>query len=169
MAINQVILLLGSNLGDKQNYLVDACNYIIEEIGEIIKISGVYVSEPWGFESQLSFLNQVLVVQTHLEANEILSKIHNIEKKLGRIRSKLGYQNRTIDIDILFFNDDIIESQSLSIPHPRMHLRRFTLEPLAEIASDFMHPVYSKSVSQLYSECADNAIVSRLEPIYEPV
>ena len=117
-------------------------------------------SAPWGFESADSFVNIVARVNTQKNPEEVLVAIHEIEAGLGRIREGGGgYQSRTIDIDILFFDDEIIDRKNLTIPHPRLHLRRFTLQPLAEIAPDFIHPVLGKSIVELLDSCGDNSVV----------
>jgi 2-amino-4-hydroxy-6-hydroxymethyldihydropteridine diphosphokinase len=132
---------------------------IDKEIGQVTKSSSVYESEPWGFSSDQQFLNQVVVVESELSPNEMLDEIHIIEAKLGRKRSSAGYQSRTMDIDILFYDDLMVNESDLVIPHPRLHERRFTLLPLAEIAGDFIHPVLSESMDALAEECSDTSKV----------
>ncbi len=157
-----VYLLLGSNLGDKMKFLIDAEAGIKNETGNLVNKSSVYITEPWGFKHKEDFYNQVLQIQTNFNALEVLSSILAIETQLGRKRVKGGYKARTIDIDILFYGNEIIHLENLIVPHPQMHLRKFTLEPLCEIAPDLIHPILNKSISQLLTECTDNSQVQRL-------
>jgi 2-amino-4-hydroxy-6-hydroxymethyldihydropteridine diphosphokinase len=153
---NHLFLLLGGNTGNIAGNFSFSIRDIETEIGKLISASPVYMSEPWGFHSKDLFLNQVLQVETTLSPEDILKKILFIERKLGRIRSGKKYSSRTIDIDILFLGDKIINTPDLTIPHPRLHLRRFTLVPLNDIAPGFIHPLLKKSVSQLLLECEDS-------------
>ncbi len=157
----QVFLLLGSNLGDRKTHLRNACNAIESEAGEIQKQSKIYETEPWGYQSKLKYLNQVILIHTNYTPNELLIKIHKIEKNMGRIRNSISYSDRTIDIDILFFDDIIISENDLQIPHPRLHERKFTLIPLCEIAPDFMHPVLEKKIITLLRLCKDETTTNR--------
>ena len=160
--MNQVYLLTGCNLGDRHGLLERAKKIIVEKIGEIDKESSIYETAPWGFESEQDFLNQVIYVSTDLSPKEVLNKCLEIENELGRVRQSEHYSSRTIDIDILFYNDEIINEQVLIIPHERLHKRRFTLEPLVEIAPDLIHPVIKKSLSDILKECNDNSEVRRI-------
>jgi len=157
--MNLVYLLLGSNLNNRIQLLEKARIAIDEKIGRLEKYSGIYESSPWGFEADTKFLNQVVVVQTHLTPIEILEKIKIIECELGRERIPGIYTSRTIDIDILFFNNDVVDIPDLTIPHKRIHTRKFTLLPLAEIASGFIHPGFNKSIIDLLNECKDQSVV----------
>ncbi|OFX22136.1 MAG: 2-amino-4-hydroxy-6-hydroxymethyldihydropteridine diphosphokinase [Bacteroidetes bacterium GWA2_31_9b] len=157
--MNFVYLLLGSNLNNRIQLLEKARNAIAEKIGRLEKHSGIYESLPWGFEAETKFLNQVVVVRTHLTSIEILEKIKDIEGELGRERIPGIYTSRTIDIDILFFNNDVVDIPDLTIPHKHIHTRKFTLLPLAEIASGFIHPVFNKSILDLLNECKDKSEV----------
>jgi len=149
-------LLLGSNEGDRTGILESALDAIGREAGKIKKVSSVYETEPWGFESEMWFLNLVAIVETRLHARGVLEVTGAIEKQLGRKRkNRSGYAPRTIDIDILFFDDRIINEPGLQIPHPKMHKRRFTLIPLTEIAPGYIHPVLEKSVAALTRQCTD--------------
>ncbi len=153
-------LLLGSNLGDREKFLEEAILLLSEKAGKIISWSSVYETEPWGFETQNSFLNRVILVQTDLMPEELLHVILEIERVMGRKRVKEGYDSRIIDIDILFYDDLISHTDDLTIPHPRMHLRRFTLIPMEEIAPDFMHPLLRKTMSELLKDCEDQGKAS---------
>lgn len=154
-----VYLLLGSNLGNRLQLLQQATDSISRQIGKIEKTSAVYESEAWGFECPQNFLNQVVAVSTPLTAVEVLAAIQQIEKEAGRIRTGNGYQARTLDIDILFYHNQVINLPELTIPHPQLHLRKFTLEPLCEIAPDMIHPVLKRTMRELLHECPDKGKV----------
>lgn len=157
-----LVLLLGSNLGERQNYLSQALEKIKQCIGSIYKISSFYETKSWGVENQPDFLNQVIVCYTSLTAEESLKYCLSIEKELGRDR-KEKWGSRTIDIDILYFDDAIIASNTLKIPHPFLHERRFTLVPLAEVLPDYVHPVFNFSNKQLLERCEDTLEVTKLK------
>lgn len=152
-------LLLGANLGDRLQSFLLAQNLILSRVGSIRNASLVYETAPWGVQDQPSFLNQVLMIETRLEPKEVLTAILNIEQELGRTRHE-RWSARTLDLDILYFNDLILKTESLTIPHPRLHERLFTLTPLAEIAPDFLHPVFQKTNQELLSACADDGAVT---------
>ena len=159
-----IYLLLGSNLGDRRKKLSDAGELINKQAGEIIKYSGVYETEAWGKTSQPAFLNQVIEISSQLSANQLLSTLQQIEDKLGRVRrDKWG--ERLIDIDVLYFGHTILIEDHLSIPHPEIPSRRFTLVPLVEIAPDFIHPLLMKSNSALLEECKDELTVYYLDSL----
>ena len=155
--MNLVYLLLGSNLGNKTANLKKATDALRSFAGTIPVQSHLYASPPWGFEHNEDFVNQAVLLETELAPHELLAGIHDIESEMGRVREpeQAGYQARIIDIDIIYFNRDIIKTASLEIPHPRIHLRRFVLVPLDEIAPDFLHPVLQKTQTQLLKECSD--------------
>ena len=156
-----VFLLLGSNLGNRQQFLSQAIEYIETEIAPVIKASSIYETQAWGKTDLPDYLNQVVLLQTDLSAQAILKKILDIEILLGRRREE-KWGSRTIDIDILFYGDGIINEENLQIPHPELHNRRFTLEPLAEIAPDFLHPTLNKNILQIKNELKDSLIVKKL-------
>jgi 2-amino-4-hydroxy-6-hydroxymethyldihydropteridine diphosphokinase len=158
--LNKVYLLLGSNLGDRLDTLVKAQKYLSEH-GEILSISSVYETKPWGKSNQPNFLNQVLLIETNMSAEELLKKILGIEILLGRVREQ-KWAERTIDIDILYFNNEIIVTESLKIPHPEIHNRKFTLVPLNEISPDFLHPVFNLSTRQMLERCNDTLEVMNI-------
>ena len=162
MASENVFILLGSNLGDREMLVNQACKMIGERYGEIVDKSSLYESEPWGFQSEQWFLNQVVVMETALKPDELMSTLLSIEKELGRDRSVKydGYVSRPIDLDILYFGDKIIETQMVTAPHPRLHQRRFTLLPLCEIAPDFVHPLLKMTNTQLLESCQDSGNVN---------
>ena len=152
----EVYLLTGSNIEPRIAFLRDARLEIANRIGDVVGQSAVYESIAWGFESNTNFLNQVLLVRSDLSADKILSEILKIEQNLGRIRVDRNYSSRTIDIDILYFGSEIIKSNDLIIPHPRLHERRFTLMPLAEISESFMHPVLHLTNKELLEQTKDS-------------
>jgi len=156
-----VFFLLGSNLGDRHSLLNQAIDHIASDIGQVIKTSSVYETQSWGKEGAPDYLNQVILVDTELSAQVILQKILDIESGLGRQRAE-KWGSRTIDIDILFYGQAVIDEPGLRIPHPELHKRRFTLEPLAEIAPEMLHPSLNKHILQLKSELKDNLIVKKL-------
>jgi len=159
--MNDVFLLLGSNLGDRFCFLKDAIALIEKNIAPIVKISSVYETEAWGKTDEPNYLNQVVMIKTDLPPETILQKILEVERSLGRER-KERWGSRTIDIDILFYGDQIIAQENLTVPHPRLHLRRFTLEPLVEIDPDIFHPVLKQKVVELKNKLDDNLIVKKL-------
>jgi 2-amino-4-hydroxy-6-hydroxymethyldihydropteridine diphosphokinase len=159
--MNQTYLLIGGNMGNRQENLEVATRRIAANIGEIKQSSAIYETEAWGLEEQPAFLNQVLLVSSTLNAQQVLKQILNIEHDMGRERiQKFG--PRIIDIDILFFNRDIIHEPGLNVPHPQLHLRRFTLKPLNDIAPQFRHPELGKTISDLLSTCPDPLTVKKL-------
>jgi len=159
--MHDVFLLLGSNLGDRISYINQAIQHIETDIAPIAKASSVYETQSWGKTDSPDYLNQVVFIQTDLPARIILQKILAIEIIIGRIREE-KWGSRIIDIDILFYDSDIINEPGLHVPHPELHNRRFTLEPLAEINPLFIHPVFNKAVTQLKNELNDNLIVKKL-------
>ncbi|QMU29630.1 2-amino-4-hydroxy-6-hydroxymethyldihydropteridine diphosphokinase [Adhaeribacter radiodurans] len=149
-----VYLLLGSNLGNREDYLLQARNLIKAHLGEIKQQSGIYETAAWGVENQQAFLNQVLAVETDLIPEELLQEINFLEAELGRVRRE-RWGARVIDIDILYYADLVLQTQRLTIPHPELQNRRFTLVPLTEIAPDFTHPVLALTNQQLLKQCPD--------------
>ena len=145
-----VYLGLGTNLGNKKNNLKNAIKALSLELGEPVKVSSVYQSEPWGFKSPNSFLNLVVSYNTLLNAAQVLSICLDIEKQLGRKRKEsLGYESRIIDIDILLFGDLLVAEDNLKIPHPLMKERLFVLEPLLEICEKNIFKIYSSFLENL--------------------
>ena len=147
-------LSLGTNLGNKEENLHVAMQLIEEQIGNIVSQSALYVSEPWGFTSENTFLNNAVAVETLLTPEELLHTTQHIEHTLGRTHKTINgqYSDRLIDIDILFYDASIIDTPTLTIPHPLMHQRLFVLSPLNEIAPTFVHPILQKTIRTLYEE-----------------
>lgn len=158
---NKSFILLGSNLGDREYLLNAAVEKLCEVCGSLIDKSSLYESEPWGFQTDNNFLNQVIQIETSMSPHDLLKEILSVEIQLGRDRiTKYDtYVSRPIDIDILYFNDMIINEYDLIVPHPRLHLRRFTMLPLCEIAAEFIHPIFNVSNKQLLSLCDDDSVV----------
>ena len=157
-----VYIALGSNKGNKLQFLQLALNAIFEKVGTIHKISKVYNTPAMGFEGE-DFFNACIKTETHLKPKKLLQTLKKIEKDLGRTKKKSkGYESRNIDLDILFYAEDIIEDKSLVVPHPEMHNRKFVLQPLMDIAKDLKHYKLNKSISELLQDCNDE---SEIEPV----
>ena len=159
--MNSTYLLLGSNMGNSTELLSNAIEQIENKIGPLLLQSNLYATAAWGNTSQPDFLNQVIKVATNLEAAKTLETILSIEKKMGRIRT-IKNAPRIIDIDILFFNNEIINRSDLIVPHPEIQNRRFVLTPLHEIAPQMIHPVLNKTIEQLLSQCPDQLAVKKI-------
>ncbi|MGG5487896.1 2-amino-4-hydroxy-6-hydroxymethyldihydropteridine diphosphokinase [Gaetbulibacter sp. PBL-D1] len=160
--INKVYIALGSNKGDRLKHLQDAVDLIFKQIGKVNIISKVYNTPALGFESD-DFLNTCLLIETSLEAQDVLQQLLQIETQLGRLRTEnSGYEARTIDLDVLFFNDEIIESKDLVVPHKELHKRKFVLQPLFDIAPKYQHPVYQKSITELLQDCDDKSAIETI-------
>ncbi len=151
----RLYILLGGNLGDKSRIFSEARDKLNKRLGKITAQSSVYETEPWGFESSDLFWNQVLEILTSLSPEEVLHQTQQTEIELGRIRKSNPYDSRIIDIDILFYGDQLISQHNLIIPHPKIQERKFTLIPLCEISPDLVHPVFRKSIRKLLEECTD--------------
>lgn len=155
-----LVLLLGTNLGNRIAYLEQAIIQLQKVFGNIIIKSSIYETAAWGKINQPNFLNQVVIHNTNFSAHQCIQKILAIEKELGRERiEKMG--PRTIDIDILFYDNEIIKTKNLTIPHPHLQNRKFVLVPLNEIIPNYMHPILSKSVKVLLQECSDTLNVKK--------
>ncbi len=155
-------LLIGGNLGDRQSNLESARRLIGQRIGTLVKTSSLYETQPWGKPDQPDFLNQALEVATDLKPEEILKAILVIEKELGRQRED-KWSARTIDIDILFYDATVLNTKDLTLPHPHLHERNFALVPMLEIAPNKQHPVFKKSIEELYEASKDDLEVVMLD------
>ncbi|MGE5393735.1 MAG: 2-amino-4-hydroxy-6-hydroxymethyldihydropteridine diphosphokinase [Candidatus Saccharibacteria bacterium] len=161
--MSKVYLLLGGNIGDKQQIFAQATSLLGERVGKITRRSSIYETEPWGFESSEMFWNQVLELEVNIPAKKVLQIILQIEHELGRIRKTSQYDSRVIDIDILFYDNQVIDWPELVIPHPRIQERKFVLVPLNELVPDMVHPGLQKSIYQLLGECPDQLKVEKVE------
>jgi len=160
----EVYFSLGSNQGDRLKNLQSATEQLQNKIGEIQGQSKVYESEPWGYKDQEQYLNQVIHIQTQKMPIEILEIAMQIESELGRKRSGWqGYESRTMDIDILLYDDLEINTKKLTVPHPKMHLRNFVLIPLVEISPNVVHPFFRQTISDLRVNCNDKAMVTAFQ------
>lgn len=152
--MTRAFLLLGSNTGDRKALLERAIRQISSMAGPVVRKSSVYETQPWGKSDQPEFFNQAIEIETALPPRVLLATVLEIERLLGRVRTG-RWDPRTIDIDILFYDDAIVNESNLVLPHPLMRERRFVLTPLAQLAGNFMHPVFGKTVRQLLEECPD--------------
>jgi len=160
-----VFLGLGTNMGDREALLNKALELITESVGPVTACSGIYETEPWGFESRYNFLNMVIQVHTDLKPSDLLEKLAIIENQLGRKRKVGKYISRTIDIDILIYSNRVIDSPDLKIPHPLLQDRKFVLIPFCDIAPELTHPVLNKTFGELLKECKDNRKVKKFDPL----
>ncbi len=157
-----VYLLLGGNLGNRVENLKKAINLLSVEVGELLSVSSIYETAAWGKTDQPAFLNQAVALITRFNAIDVLEKALSIEQRLGRVR-KEKWGERLIDIDLIFFGEEVISIEGkLEVPHPEMQNRRFVIEPLAEIAPDFIHPVVKKNILEISREIIDTLEVKKL-------
>ena len=159
-------LLLGGNIGDREKVIRKAISQIEKTVGTIDQVSSFYETEPWGMLDAENFLNIALKITTKLTEIELLHALLKIEEQSGRKRNKnsIEYESRPIDIDIIFYGSAVIQTTQLTIPHPKLHERRFVLVPLCEIAPDFIHPVLDKPIFTLLNECQDQLKTEVLKP-----
>ncbi|MEJ5173417.1 MAG: 2-amino-4-hydroxy-6-hydroxymethyldihydropteridine diphosphokinase [Hydrogenothermaceae bacterium] len=154
---NDVYLGLGSNVGDKTKFLMDAVHLLGKKLN-IVKTSRIYSSKPVGYTDQDIFLNMALYCRTDMEINSLLRFIKEVEKEVGRVE-RFRWGPREIDIDILFFNNEVYNSESLTVPHPRLHERDFVLVPLVDINPKLIHPVLNKTVEELLKEVKERSVL----------
>jgi 2-amino-4-hydroxy-6-hydroxymethyldihydropteridine diphosphokinase len=156
--MNQAFILLGTNLGDKRANLKKATELIKVSHCILTKQSSIYETAAWGNTNQDNFYNQVIEVNTELLATDLLQILLQIETQMGRVRNQ-KWEARIIDLDILYYNHEIIDTENLKVPHPYLHVRRFTLAPLVQIAPQFLHPIFNKTNTVLLENCSDNSEV----------
>ena len=160
--MNKVFLGIGGNLGDRLKNIKTTINLIEEKISKPQKVSSIYISEPWGFYHYRYFTNAVVELKTDSNPFEILTTVKDIETIMKRIKTTDNYEGRTMDIDILFYNKEIIKTEHLTIPHPSLHKRLFVLLPLMDIAPKFIHPVFQKNIAKLLQECNDKSKIKKI-------
>lgn len=163
--MNHVFLGLGGNLGDKQKNIEEAISLIEKSIGQVVQRSRIYQTPPFGFESDNDFYNCCIEIHTKLSPAEVLTTTQEIEIQIGRTTKSKGnqYLSRLIDIDILLFNDDVINETHLVIPHPKMSERKFVLVPLIEIAKSKIHPITHMTIFQTLENCVDESIINTVQ------
>lgn len=163
--MERCFILFGSNMGDKSKIYAQACLLINNRCGRIVAQSSAYESEPWGFEAKEWFLNRLIVVETELEPEAMMRQLLDIEAELGRVRHPEagGYTSRTADLDILYYGSRIVLTDSLTIPHPRLHQRRFALLPLCEVVPEFVHPAFNMTQTELLKRCFDFSEIRKIE------
>ena len=164
---SNMTLQQGSGISDKNGIFAQACLYINNRCGRVVQVSASYESEPWGFETKEWFLNRVIVIETEMNPEDLLKELLEIERELGRERhSEIeGYTSRTADLDILYYGNRIILTDILTVPHPRLHRRRFALLPLCEVAPDLVHPVFGLTQSELLKRCPDTLMVRKIDMV----
>ena len=158
----KVYLGIGGNIGNKKKNFENTYRLLEKKTGNILKASSIYETPPWGFQTDDYFWNQVLLIETKLEAIELLWRIQEIEDQFGRERTKGQYSSRKIDIDILYFEDLFFESDKLIIPHPLLHERKFVLVPLVEIAPNFKHPLLRQTSIEMLENCRDESVIKKI-------
>ncbi|MFY7908949.1 MAG: 2-amino-4-hydroxy-6-hydroxymethyldihydropteridine diphosphokinase [Emticicia sp.] len=160
MKLHQIFLGLGSNLGNREENLSTAQKLIEEKVGKIRSKSSIYETAAWGITEQNAFLNQVIEVETSFSPSAVLHLVLNIEKDMGRIR-EIRWGERSIDIDILYYNNEIISTETLVVPHPFIQERKFVLVPLCEIAPAFIHPKLNQTNLELLEKCRDSGEIKQ--------
>ena len=166
---HQVVLSLGSNQGDRLRNIELCLQLIHQEIGTIIRVSKLYETPSWGFDSD-AFFNCALVIHTFASAEKILQKVLQVERQLGRVRGEnTGYQSRIIDIDLIAFDSEIINSATLQIPHPLMQNRKFVLMPMLDLKLDWVHPVFHKKIPELLELTPDDSVCVAVQSLKNPL
>ncbi|MFT7251278.1 MAG: deoxyguanosine kinase [Flavobacterium sp.] len=168
-AQNQIVLSLGSNVGNRLEAIELCISSIHNEIATVVKVSNVYETPAWGFESE-PFFNCAIVIHTTKSPQKILTQILKLEKQLGRVRGKQeGYQARTIDIDIISLNEEVVETENLQIPHKLMQNRRFVLLPMQDLGLNWVHPKFKKSIAELIENCEDKSDCKLVKKLISPI
>ena len=155
--MSKVYLSIGSNKGNRSVLINKAIDEIEKKVGIIISTSSIYQSKSWGFDSN-DFYNLCLLIDTDITPKSLLINLKKIEKSMGREDVDVSYSDRFIDIDILFYDNIITDSEGLKIPHPKIEIRKFVLVPMLEIADDYVHPILNKTIKELYNDCSDQDI-----------
>ncbi|MQP25351.1 2-amino-4-hydroxy-6-hydroxymethyldihydropteridine diphosphokinase [Flavobacterium sp. LMO8] len=169
MSQHQVILSLGSNQGNRLETIQSCINLIHNEVATVVKVSKIYETPAWGFESE-HFYNAAILIHTSKSAQKILKQVLKVEKKLGRVRSKdSGYQARIIDVDIIAFDEEIISTETLQVPHPLMQNRKFVLQPMLDLGLNWEHPTLKKSIAQLLLQTEDKSEIKAVHSIVSPI
>jgi 2-amino-4-hydroxy-6-hydroxymethyldihydropteridine diphosphokinase len=163
MKKNTVYLCIGGNLGEREANLEETREFLEFNFGDVVETSSVYESEGWEMENVPAFLNQVVKIETELTPLELLQEIAELEEFYGRERKSGIYLSREMDVDVLLYNDEIIVTENLIVPHPKMALRRFVLEPLNEIAPDLVHPMLKKTIAELLKDCEDKSVLKKIK------
>ena len=161
--MHKVFLGLGGNIGNKRSNFKKVDELIETRLGKILDKSSVYETPPWGFQTENNFWNSVIIIETRLSPIDLLKQIHDIEDLFQREEPEGNYASREMDIDILYFDDNYIETENLIIPHPRMQQRKFVLVPLVEIAPDLKHPLLRLTSIQMLENCRDESIIKKIE------
>lgn len=161
--MNAAYLILGGNIGNTLENLEKTRKLINANAGKIVRLSDVFITAAWGKTDQPDFYNQALCIETDLDPMDLLEELLKTEAAAGRIRNGEKWAERTMDIDILFYNDEVIHEANLTIPHPYLKDRRFVLAPLEQIAAELVHPVFKKSIFTLLKECKDNSSIKILK------
>ena len=162
--MNKVYIGIGSNTGDKLLNIELALAEIDSMAGHIVVRSPIYEADPWGFKAEERFLNLVVLIDTCLKPLDLMIVLQKIEKSLGRKRSSRDYESRPIDLDILFFDELIINEPTITIPHPLIQERLFVLKPLLDISPELIHPVLKLTIKQLAEMCVDKCFVFKYDP-----
>ena len=162
MLQRDIYLCIGGNLGDREANMEEVLSFIEFNFGTIVAMSPIVESAGWEMTDVPPFLNRIVHIQSELSNKELIEEMHDLDEFYGRTKSTEGYQSREMDLDILLIDDETLESEELTVPHPRMHQRRFVLQPFAQLYPELMHPVFQKSMIQLLSECTDAGAVTSL-------
>ncbi|MDP5001001.1 MAG: 2-amino-4-hydroxy-6-hydroxymethyldihydropteridine diphosphokinase [Flavobacterium sp.] len=169
MSQHQVILSIGSNQGNRLETIQSCIDLIHSEVATVVKVSKIYETPAWGFESE-PFFNAAILIHTTKSAQKVLKQVLKVEKKLGRVRSKdSGYQARIIDVDIIAFDEEIIATETLQVPHPLMQNRKFVLQPMLDLGLNWEHPTLKKSIAQLLLQTEDKSEIKAVHSIVSPI